>query len=276
MRTILNYLEDKLRFVTFVLCALLCAATISCGGDDEEDNSGNKQENNDNKQEITTTNKLLTSAGDDVSLNYTSTGTIKVAFDNETTYLYSYNPEKITTSDGSFSITDIKRNSSGAITSMKMTSSKGSTRQATITYDSDGHITKYVLDNYTETTFTWQDGKLVKFEAKGTYSTRTEVDKVVFEYENNKYKNTTGQYTFSMFECEIDGVDWLYLTGSFGRAGNYLPTKVTCTEDVIYSDGQTKTESKEYTYSYTLNSDGTVATETGNGTTRKYTYVTLE
>lgn len=274
MRTTLNYLEDKLRFVTFVLCALLCAATISCGGDDEEDNSGNKQENNDNKQE-TTTNKLLTSAGDDVSLSYTSTGTIKVAFDNETTYLYSYNPEKITTSDGSFSITDIKRNSSGAITSMKMASSNGSTYKASVSYDSDGHITKYVLGNYTEATFTWENEKLVKIEAKGTYSSRTETDTAVFEYNNDQYKNTTKQYTFSQFECIVPDVSWLYLTGSFGRGGSYLPTKVTYTEDITYSDGQTSTESKEFTYSYTLNSDGTVATEKGNGTTRNYTYVTL-
>jgi len=266
MKTTLNMLSDIMRSYMLLLAAFACMAVSSCGGDDGEEDGVKKEE-------ITTTT-LLESAGD-VSYSYNSDGTLKVAFDNGTSYQYSYNPEKITNSDGKFTISDIKRNSSGAITSMTMQNTGGTAYKATASYDSEGHLVKYVIGDYTETTFTWDNGKLVKFTAKGTYTTREEVDEAVFEYNGNEYKNTTGQYTYSMFECEISGTDWLFLCGSFGRAGNYLPTKVTSTENITYKNGTTKTANKEYSYSYTLNSDGTVATETSNNTTKKYVYVSL-
>ncbi len=161
-----------------------------------------------------------------------------------------------------------------------------------LSYNSNGQLTSVSLsysgnevydgerDSYSgsgSATFTWENGNLVKIVDKITEKeygyTYTYTQTSTFGYSGtvNKYR----QYTMIAIAgdeegCLADIIDFGFI-GYLGVGPTYLPTSL----EIIYEDnddGDVYSYKDTYSSSYTLNDDGTVATEKHNNSTYTYTY----
>lgn len=154
-------------------------------------------------------------------------------------------------------------------------------------YDSNGRLQKMTckdesnsdgeyFSESTTATFSWDNGILTKMLVI-TVDEDSEVQLLaVYNYDEYKYPNITGQYTTSMLDLEWMGPnDFAYL-GYLGVGSAYLPEGIEVT-DVYYVDGElVDDESSSYTYTYEFNDNGTVDTEkiksSKHTSTKEYTY----
>lgn len=146
-------------------------------------------------------------------------------------------------------------------------------------YDAAGHITA-ITENGTEsgveygeafaysgtmtTIFTWSDNNLVKVvqsgrDSDGCSSTVTYV--ISYGSQKNKYMQMPSIFVL----CDILNSETAYdptwaLVGLSGAGTAKLPTSIEIDETFV-EDGEVDTDHHTYNLSYTLNQDGTIATE---------------
>ena len=130
----------------------------------------------------------------------------------------------------------------------------------------------YVSESYTAT-FTYNNGKLTKIVWDGTTDEDGEKTKYkeiyTIEYEDAQ-ENSLAQCTYSIGdiigEYEVF-LQYLYYVGMLGKPTSYLPTKISYE---WYEDGEMEGHNSK-AVSYSFNSDGTLKSETYQGTVY-YTY----
>lgn len=286
--------------LTMVLAAVVCTAMSSCSSDDEESISQNGSET---AGQVTGTDgqKWLLSSVGAYTYNYNNESKLTGISGYGYSWDVTYNPFKMVDEDkrGSYSekqtFYDIAVNGKGYITSLKMAyesyeydeKDEDTKTSYSLSYDGVGHLTSikgntsgwYYEDDEKingsasgSYTFTWNGNKLAKIvysEKEGSYS---EKEEVTFDYGDNQYPNPCNQFTGSLWGgAEIEDMDILGYIGFLGIAGDYLP--VQAVDVYAYTeDGETTSETDTYNYSYTFNSNGTVASETVNGYTKRYSY----
>lgn len=166
--------------------------------------------------------------------------------------------------DDSYQLYDFKFNKDGYITSV---ADSRAGRTATFTYNSDGHLTKAMLEYKSnalfEDEFTWDGDLLTQYSSSISGSGEDDGQQVAtFEY-TTAYPNTTWQWTPIMLPSGwYDQAIWesLYYLGYLGKGPSYHPTTVT--EDTYSSS-----------YVYSPNSNGAIYRYKSTGA-KKYTYFT--
>ena len=284
------------------MAVMLCAGFAACGDDDNDEGGSGTVEaqalvDNDGNQ------VRITSVGD-VEFNYDKKGRL-VSFGNDDE-TYVINGSTITAPGTSYEY-KLSTNSKGYITKMVISYNekydngeyeKGS-GTVSISYNGDGEITavagtgtseyKEVYQGEVETgsekstvseTFTWSNGNLKKIvsESKGSYiedgepGSYSSVDTYTFTY--GKTANVCRQYPYYVGNNVLgEGAGLLALAGFFGVGTAYLPTGYTDAYTETYYDEKPYSNSKSYTLTYTLNSNGTIDTEKrDNGKTIQYGY----
>lgn len=271
---------------SLALCALTAATFVSCNDDENPDvptlepdgtqivSIGNYNFYYDSKDRVEKVMNLSTK--EEVKIDY-GDGTITFSgFDDET----DNTPM------------DVDFNLKGYITGISGTwdyvdtedgdRDKGGVR-STFSYDGDGHLISIKTEtNGTETEdgysstysgsetydLTWQGGNLIKVTENDVYNEGSYTEKSVTEFditygtEVNKYNQTPWSLTETF---SGDGVlQALAAAGLFGKGTEQLPTRIDETEDGL-SEGA-------WTVSFTLNANGSIATETFRSNTYKYKY----
>ena len=217
-------------------------------------------------------------------------------------YKFSYSPNRITAYYGSEEeeVLNIGYNGSGYISSIKSSySGEGSgerwteTSNATLSYDSNGHLTKIsVSGNETSTdmdtgerttekwtgnyTLLWRNNLLMQVVVDETEieggEKETETETWVFSYDNSSYENVYCQWTPSISSIFGDGiVEMLANLGLLGTGPIMLPSSGECHEESYYN-GSNHSYDRSYTYRYGFNSDGSLSSATVSGTTYRYSY----
>ena len=118
-----------------------------------------------------------------------------------------------------------------------------------------------------QTTFTqtntWNNGNLTKTEVVANYTGGGQAT-TTFTYTYGSLVNTTKQYPYRIADSAInlgEGMAVFALLGYFGVGPANLPTSYTEKLVENYSGEAPFTEENTYTLSYTLNSNGSIATE---------------
>ncbi|WP_440407852.1 DUF4595 domain-containing protein [Prevotella sp.] len=288
---------NKTAFV-FATAAVCAFGAVSCGddGDDDDAGGGGSAAGNTESGVIQTPTgekKRVAKAGQ-YSYSYNSDGTLASFFDGEFTYNATYNPFTVTfyykDSDieetGSFVISlNGKGYISGIKESDKSIDSEGKgegSGNISFSYDGNGHLTHYVAKgsgyrteegkkyNYTsksESTYTWEGGKLLKITYNFSNGYEKESETYEYTYGSNAMQNVTCQYVPAFIDEGLIGA--LFYIGYYGKGPSVLPT--SCKVTYKYNEGDKdyeESDTENYTCTYTLNSDGTVNTFTGieNGT----------
>ena len=282
---------NKTAFV-FATAAVCAFGAVSCGddGDDDDAGGGGSAAGNTESGVIQTPTgekKRVAKAGQ-YSYSYNSDGTLASFFDGDVTYNATYKPFTVSfyykDSDieetGSFVISlNGKGYISGIKESDKSIDSEGKgegSGNISFSYDGNGHLTRYVAKgsgyrtedgkkyNYTtksESTYTWEGGKLLKMAYNYSDGYEKESGTVEYTYGSNAMQNVTCQYVPAFIDDDL--IAEFFYIGYYGKGPSVLPTSCKVTnKDDEYSD------TENYTCTYTLNSDGTVNTFTGieNGT----------
>lgn len=123
--------------------------------------------------------------------------------------------------------------------------------------------------------YTWQDGNLVKVVTEEVDTEDGEVSEAgsTCTIEYGDQKNELGQYTVGLSDVlDMEDADIFAYVGMLGKASSYFP--VSYTEKWYERDTEQEHEG-EYRreMSYSLNSDGTVATERVGNETFSYSYI---
>ncbi len=275
------------------LCITMIPTVTSCGDDDgNEPGMGGSTIIEEN------TGTRLTSVGN-VLIKYDSEGRVS-RFGNDDEYgEIDYKDGVIYMSDFSDEGGDIKVkfNGSGYIASLSQDWeytydgewSKGSGK-VSFSYDGDGHLEKVSMSSsekykdeeygesgeYSEETtveLKWRNGNLVQILQNGTESEKSDdggydkddwIEDYAFDY--SMMDNLFLQMTLSQFDNVLDesGFSVLACAGFFGVGSKTLPSRIVETDE----DGYTRTSN----LSFTLNPNGTIASETENGYTYNYGY----
>lgn len=167
--------------------------------------------------------------------------------------------------------------------------------KVTFSYDGDGHVVSEVNSSsgteiydgekisYTGSyngTYTWKNNNLVKTVVKEVFNEDgdIEIDEDTYTVEYGNEKNITGQITFAISAAlNNDTFEPLAIIGMLGKGTANLPSVVSWTSKQTNGDGDiVHTWEGSNGASYTLNSDGTVRSESYGYTTRNYTYVTID
>lgn len=152
----------------------------------------------------------------------------------------SYSPFKYIdkVDDYTMTMTDASFNKRGFISKVKVTATdeyETVSYWVSFGYDSDGHLTSMDVDGE-KNNITWIDGNLVNFGGELLFS---------YSDEKNSAKNICIQPYY-------DSMAQFWMTGLFGEIPVNFPNKVTSPYDSDYTSN----------FSYTLNSDGSIKTET--------------
>lgn len=128
--------------------------------------------------------------------------------------------------------------------------------------------------------YTWNNGNLTKAkiesQSKGTEYSESYSDSSTEEhtYTYGTQANIAKQLPYYM-GCELTGIKAfggpLSVIGLYGFGPSYLPTSYTTTEAAV-ENGKSHTFSNNYTLSFTQNNDGTISSETRNGSRLDYGY----
>jgi len=122
---------------------------------------------------------------------------------------------------------------------------------------------RFSYESAYESTYTWDNGNLIKTVSKGTET--EDGEKYEFgETYTIKYgdkKNEVGQNTMQQHNVlDLEDGGMFSLVGMFGKSSLYFP--VSYTEKWYESDAEGKDEDeRNYSVRYTLNEDGTINTE---------------
>ena len=166
-------------------------------------------------------------------------------------------------------------NASGYITSMSGTDNDGYADHVNFTYDSDGHLLRMCITvnddgehDGSTTTQTWQGGNLV------SVSLESDEEKAQAIISYGDYANAQHQFYYTTTsDNELFMI--LQAAGLLGKFSDKLPVKIQETiTDIEDDDRETSTE--VFTYSYMLNSNGSIRTQTqtvnGRSATLVYSY----
>ncbi|MCD8291461.1 MAG: hypothetical protein LUC91_08170, partial [Prevotella sp.] len=288
-------------FMFMALAIALPLVFTSCSDDDDDDNGGGSSSSS--GVSIITTDDgdqlLLKKVGSYLNFSYDNQGRCtNIVVENNLDYDISYGPCVI--SDGDCWTANVTLNNAGYMT--KFDGSyydkdgqyyEDGTYVMNCSYDSNGHLTKititsdatekdsYGTSNYSSSataTLTWKNGNLTKVEYNssdnedGDKSTSTYTYTYSYGSKANKYQQCTTAF-IEPFDIE-DGFESLGYIGFLGKWSSDLPSSVDVVEDYessYYSGHYSTTD----TYSFTLNSDGTIQKETGDWYSLSYTYSTF-
>lgn len=284
---------------------VVCAMTLTACGDDDDDNSEGGSSTSVDNPLVNEGGVLLTSISD--QYNSWSPDTYYMYYDeklrpyrycwgagnDEEEYLViDYDNGKISMPDWSGATNlSMSLNSKGYITKIKgswNTTDDGEQMTGSMewsaSYDKEGHLTemtinqeeKYGEDVYksnSKTTLSWNDGKWISYKSESTwieegytgFSTMTST--FTYGTQPNKYKQYPG-----MFSANDEG--GLFAMGLFGIGPNMLPTASNEVE-TEESDGEKYEHKHNGTVTFTLNSNGSIDTETWSsetGSTEKFTF----
>lgn len=264
-------MEKLSKCCMMLLVVALCVGTSSCSESGETDNGNGETANSAFINPLVNEGKLLLTRieGDD---DETSFG---VTYDNQhrpvSIQYYDgygisidYNTSTIINDEDSDNVSFTREGYLKSLLSNWAEDGEYSTFSLSFSYDSGGHLSKYVdnekwnYDGYygtysTQVTYVWENGNIVKSIEYGTYteSGYTEEETLVCTIEYSDVDNTYRQYTpgFSNVITAYDDFD-LNPVGLAGIGPKKLPRRI------ITTDGDT------YTFKYELNPDGSIHEET--------------
>lgn len=283
--------NNFLSFATLVVATVLTSSFALCGCSDEESYvpSPTITDTNGNKVQVT-------SAGN-FRFTYDESGKLTSLSDGYRNYVIQ--GDKFTISDSDDFYFEIYLNKDGNITKLQWTEDDGEVYKGTTkySYDSDGRLKKCresgeIKDDEggsgtwtAEANYTWKNGNLMqaKIEYKENYKegdgeswSWSFTDDYTYTY--GTQVNFSKQFPYYMddqitfFEDNIGG--FFNVIGLYGFGPAYLPTDYTIT-DVEVEDGKAqKPVTHNYTLSFTQNSNGTLNSETCNGSIFYYNYGT--
>lgn len=222
----------------------------------------------------TPSQKVMVKSVDDVTFTYDAQGRCTGYTEQEDGYGIGWTFDYATMSIGimGMPLGQFEINEAGYLTRLYF-NLMGAVSEATMEYDADGYLIHEVVKNSSpdgsyqnaEATLTWENGLLTKSHTVGDEYEADE-DECIKQIDDNVYfysdrENVLGQWTYAMTDMEDNP---LVLTGMFGKAPAKFPSGAKMTGNW---DGE-----EYHKVSYTFNADGTVATETMDGTTYTYTY----
>lgn len=279
------------------MALMVSAGFVACGDDDDDDGgSGVIQSGGFTGSDGQTVR--LTSVGDLV-INYDANGKVTSFGDADEGELYTISGSSFSIAGTNYKY-NFSTNGKGYITklvfSYDFTDSDGDSEKGSGTinfsYNGSGQITGYsgsgsseYVDVYNngnsvdkgsekstvDVTCAWSSGNLTSVvqQDKGTYTENGETtnyeDTDTYTFTYGSQANVTKQYTYYVSKPFLGGgLSALSMVGFFGIGTAYLPTGYT-KEEVENRDGeQPYTYTSNYTLTYTLNSNGTIATEQRN------------
>lgn len=291
-----NNMKHYFKFAMAAMALMVSAGFVACGGDDDDDDGGSGVINgqgliDNNGQEVRLTgvgnyvinydaNGKLTSIGYANEVFFTVSGSSLIIDDYGYKYDFSTNSKGyITKMVFSYDYTDSDGESekgSGTISfsyngSGQLTGFSGSGSSEYVDVNNDGTIERGSEKSSIDETCTWTNGNLAKIveHNKGTYTddgkTKSYDDTDTYTYTYGSQVNVTKQYTYYISKQSMGETFCpLYLIGFLGVGTAYLPTGYTKEEVEIEDGKQPYTDTDTYTLTYTLNSNGTIATEQRN------------
>ena len=250
----------SLRFAT--LMAVVLASTLSLTSCSDNDDDSDQPDTPPTTIDTPHPTKLMAGDHELISTSYDSNGrmtrlTIYDYYNGQQRTVRdvqaSYSPFKLVFKEdySTMTISDASFNNRGFIAKAKVTDNYEGEIESywmTMNYDSDDHLTSFTADGE-RLNITWSNGNLVDYAGEVQYT---------YSSEKNTAKNICYQ-AYMMVMAEF------WLTGLFGEIPANFPSKA------ISDDSDFNT-----TYSYTLNTDGTIKTETatqdGDAMTLTYIY----
>lgn len=254
------------------------------------------------KKPVTTFAGQLPTKVGSYSLEYDEFGRCTIAkYGDETEFEIDYAKGTITLyEDDEKEEAKVKFNKQGYITEISMAwdykdeyeTSKGSGK-ITFNYNKEGQLIssnttskgsgvdegeKYTSAYNNTSTFTWENGNLVKSVVKDEEIENGDKDELVSTYtiQYDNQENKAGQNThvqanvYDMEDCDV-----LVQIGLFGKATAFLPNFYKEEWYEKYDDEE-HTSEYEYNVRYILNENGTIKTEFIKGSTYHYSYTTFE
>lgn len=288
----------KNKFMAFVMASMAVMAFSACGSDGDGDGDGGGGSSAGKGNAVIETDggmkKLLTSNGQE-SFRYDSKGRcVAITYGYGDEYCFEWDPFKLVYDEEGESM-KASLNGNGYLSKISSNynysedgyTDKGS-GTATFEYDGSGQLTKLTVKSsgketdedgtysYKEewtVTNTWKGGNLMKSYGKEKISSLgySETYEETTTYTYGTTPNAYRQFVHATSDLTQSDFEELSFIGLLGKGTVQLPSKTT-TREVDEDDDYTNST----TYSYTLNSDGTVQTEKVNGySTYTYTYTVL-
>ncbi len=303
----LNFFTMKNLYRLVALCALAGVVFVSCSKDDE----GSSSVKDVSVLYTTETGEMVVlesiSGSEGYRFSYDSQGRCTTAYyvdgNDYKGYNISYDPFTLSAvnldEDASEVTVSGSLNSSGYISKLTGFSNvtydgNGENCSSTVSfsYDSAGHLTQieektsYTEDNdilirTSSGSFTWKDGDLVNTQQ--TYSLSNsdgsmldrELDEVNFTYgdEENKYHQYPVYTSFTAIYCSLWGdfnfmLDVLSLIGLLGEGPAHFPEEI----EEVYEGASVN---NNYTFSFTLNEDGSLYCEQDKYSEYYFNYTTV-
>lgn len=302
-------MKRNIFFLASLFVVGLCIT--ACGDDDNKD--GNTSDRGGSAATVDGKRLVQMIEDDDtLSYEYNSEGKIVMLLygsDGREKWYYSYNDNQITVSSSySYSSSSTYTVENGRITKEILSNGSGSDNSVyNYEYDSDGHLiairyssnhtspatyehgTSYENSTTNNTTFTWQDGNMIKsveeYISTTTTKSWTSTTSSTYPYTttwtpktvtSTSKSSTVKEYTYTNYDnvlplfSEVDDV--LSWQGYFGKSSKNLPQKMEKTS--TSSDGSSNT--RIYTYDYTFTGNVVtkmIETKTGSSSSvDKYTF----
>ena len=273
------------KFFYFALAAVaFIAATatiVSCSDDDDDEGMGSTSAG-------VVANGLRISKIDGYNVYYNSDGRVSSIGSSKSNpkVRFEYNPNKIYFSDNYDGIDegiDVTYNGAGYITRMKYDSDYSGYKQSqtvTFSYGSNGLMTKWsivangVNENdgkrtaYTTSetaTYTYKNDRIVSADLSGKDDESKWTETYLYEYDKEPTINIHQQWVKTINPFIDDEFELLGYLGLFGKGCKYLPSG---SEQTYNDDGYEDSDSDSY--SYRLNSDGSIYSVYYYGTTYLY------
>lgn len=286
----------------FATIALGGAMITACSGDD-----GDTPQENYGPQscQIGTTGKVLAGISNLMQCTYSADGVLQKAVINDgvdtKTITINGNVEHHEwQSNGSTSTWNYSYNKQGYVTKMEFGRRENDSRfySYTYTYSGDRLTGVKARSENTETgqisdknvLIEWQNGRIIKVTVidnikncqtwNGEDGVQTSIN--TFTYPSTPVKNIYAQPTLSFVHYSgyydsfhVDMERYKAMLGQFGKGMTELPSRVDHEWKVETTTGGKGSGSHYATFSYGLNSDGTIAYETINGTKYNYNYADI-
>lgn len=291
-----------MKFIKWMVPAVIGVMTLgltACGDDDNDDDADYNDANSGSVITDNSGNKLLVSRVGGTSFAYNSRGFL-TSFNNGS---IDWNTMKFNAGD---EIYDMEINAAGYITELDMRysesgdgwSAKGG-EEWDFRYNGNGELVSisvkhsesgvddgeaFTSSGSVSATLNWNNGVLTTLRASGKGSDEgdpyTETMNFDFTYAANALDNKTRQYTVATAPVLLEE-DFAIaaLGGVFGKGSAKLPATGKETRTENYAGEESESWEYNYNFAFTLNSNGTVATEEWSGEqsgTFNYSYTTFD
>lgn len=282
--------EMKSTVMLMSFAASLCL--VACGDDDDNINDNNSNTFAPVGVLDPSTGLRLKSVGGNHFYNYDANGQLDYIDYNingfHQRWEFTYNPNKIILhSNGSEMVYSVTYNNAGYLLRLDGTGERvyyGSRGKVTLNefitfdYDTNGHIAKIewsqkqirtehytISDTWTYNTtytYTWNNNLLVQEIFEVTYEEGgedwgTEKETTTYSYTNSAYRNVYHQWTRNIVP-ESDLALYAYV-GLLGTGPNMLPSSSETVEEVTSRGKSKNPRTRNKTYTYGFNADGSVS-----------------